>query len=278
MSPHVRFPADRALCLVLACTLGGCERSGPQKPTALPPTAEKRADGSKPAPKPGSETAGQRDAADAPAAAPQAATSPAGGPGTSDSQSALPPGHPPIPAQSATGARPAVVGTAVTDSVLTLPGVKLAVPEGWVSRPATPGGMGPVAVFELPGSDGAGAAEVRITHFPNMKGMDQMNIDRWLGQVQTAEGQPISREDADISVDSRDGVTLTVVDVSGSVPSSGAMVDAGGGRIEDGRMIAAIIDHDLGPHYVKVLGPAATMGRWSDSILAFIHSAEATPP
>ncbi len=273
------------LATMTLAAVGGCERSQPKKPTTLPPTTERRADGSTEATPTSDAPARQPAATDAaPPANPHAADPPANphaaparpaNPHAADPSTMLPPGHPPLPTQN--DAPPG--GTdPVRDGVLSLDGVKLTVPEGWVSKPVTPGGMGPVAVFELPGADGAGAAEVRITHFPGMKGMDEPNINRWLGQVLSAEGQPVTRDEADISVETFDGVTLTLVDVSGSVPASGAMMGGAGARIEDGRMIAAIVDHDMGPHYVKVNGPAATVERWSDAITAFLKSSQVTAP
>ena len=40
-------------------------------------------------------------------------------------------------------------------------------------------------------------------------------------------------------------------------------------------MIAAIVDHPQGPHFVKITGGVATMKRWEESIDAFLKSAQA---
>jgi hypothetical protein len=131
--------------------------------------------------------------------------------------------------------------------------------------------MAPVAVLRIPrlapdGEDGT----VRITYFPNMKGMDESNIERWVGQVARADGQPATRADAQIKVTELGNVRLTTVDLTGVIKL--AMRDT---AKPNTRMIAAIVDHPKGPHFVVAAGDAKSMETWGDQIVGFLKSAKA---
>lgn len=162
----------------------------------------------------------------------------------------------PAPATTATGE-------------LKLEGLKLTVPAGWVREEVEKSPMGPVAVFKIPKGDGSDDGAVRITHYPNMKGkeMDDRNIDRWVSQVNKSDGSPSTRADAKITTAEAGGVKLTIVELTGSVKI--AMRDsAKGGH----KMIAAILDHPKGPHFVVAAGPTASMEKWAAQIDAFLKS------
>jgi hypothetical protein len=226
------------ICLAAgaAAALPGCEKE--TAPPAKP--AESVAHPSKPA---------------APATTPQAEKAPP----------TMPANHP--------GGSPAAESAAATidGSALKLTGVMLTLPKGWESEPAGSGPMAPVAVLRIPrlapdGEDGT----VRITYFPNMKGMDESNIERWVGQVAKADGQPATRADAEIKVAEMGNVRLTTVDLTGAIKL--AMRDT---AKPNTRMIAAIVDHPKGPHFVVSAGDAKSMETWGDQIVGFLKSAKA---
>ena len=126
---------------------------------------------------------------------------------------------------------------------LKLTGLTMTVPEGWVEEKGEASPMGPKAIYRIPKLDAAGEdGMVRITHFPNMKGKDKddMNIDRWLGQVNKPDGQPLTRSDAKITTTEAGPVRLTVVDMSGSAKMT--MRDT---AKPNQRMIAAIVDFEF---------------------------------
>ncbi len=152
---------------------------------------------------------------------------------------------------------------------LQLVGVSFTVPAGWHREEVKSSPMGPVAVFKI-NNDG-GACEVRITHFENMKGMDDMNINRWLGMVIQPDGSPYTREAAKVESKEVGDVKFTVVDLPGTVTASMGGPDE---AIPDGRMIAAIVDHGRGPHYVRVYGPSKAMELAAADVHAFLHSAK----
>ena len=159
------------------------------------------------------------------------------------------------------------------DDVLKLTGVTMRRPEGWGSVTVSKGQFASKTIIRLPKVAGdAEDATVEMTHFPGMKGKDDLNINRWLATVTRSDGSPHTRETAKLKIIEQGHVRLTVLDLSGTVKTS--MFGSGGGS-PDHRMIAAIVDHPKGPHFVKVVGPAATMEKWADSIDAFLRSANA---
>lgn len=182
-------------------------------------------------------------------------------------------GQTPQPAPPAKPVEPAKpVAAPAKGTTLKLTGLTLTVPEGWVEEKVEASPMGPKAIYRIPKLDAAGEdGMIRITHFPNMKGKDKddMNIDRWLGQVTKPDGQPLTRADAKITTTETGPVRLTVVDMSGSAKMT--MRDT---AKPTQRMIAAIVDHPQGPHFVVTAGPAASMEKWAAQIDAFLKSAK----
>lgn len=156
---------------------------------------------------------------------------------------------------------------------LLLTGLTMAVPDGWEMVPPDPSlRFSPVAIFKLPpGKKGNDHPRLRITYFPRMKGLDQANIDRWLRQVKGPDGQAFTRDTAAIKTFDIETVHLTIVDVSGTVRE-------GMGRqakdVPHRRLIAAIVDHPNGPHFIRVSGDVATMKKAEKFILQFLKSAK----
>ncbi len=158
---------------------------------------------------------------------------------------------------------------------LPLAGLGMNLPAGWLPQPAAGGASVAKAVFALPPAEGdTSGALLRITHFPAMKGMDDSNINRWLSLVRHPSGRASTRDDAKITVTKLPGAQLTVLDITGTV---GAHAKSPGAGVPDQRMIAVILDHPKGPHFVKVIGGVATMQRWEAAIDAFMKSAKVQP-
>ncbi len=176
-----------------------------------------------------------------------------------------PPGHPDVPDTHA-----ATASTAQDGSSLKLTGISLTVPSGWVAQPTPTGPMAPKAVFSLPHTGESGEdVSVRITYFPSMKGKDEMNIDRWIRQARHADGTPLTRADAKIERKEFGNVRVTTVDVSGTIQATMRAAPKTGNR-----MIAAIVDHPRGPHFVSIVGDKAAMDHWEPTIRSFLHSAK----
>ncbi len=175
-------------------------------------------------------------------------------------------GRAPASGAPASGGEPAGTG-----EKLRLAGLTMTVPKGWVSQAVPPGPMAPKRVYTLPKADGDEEdGMVRITHFPGMEGKDEANIDRWLAQVRHSDGTPSTRDDAGIKVTEKRNVRLTVADLSGIVKATMRATPR-----PNSRMIAAIVDHPRGPHFVVATGGIATIQRWEGTIRAFLDSATA---
>jgi hypothetical protein len=202
-----------------------------------------------------SETSSAAESADRPAAQPTAAPDLTGMGDKSHTEDVAKPN----------GERPAPM----PGKTLELEGLSLAVPEGWKPKEIQPGPFAAVAAFTLPRAEGDSAdGSVRITHYPNMKGMDDMNIDRWLAQVTHDDGSRYSREEAKFAVREMGNVRLKTLDMTGNVQAT--MADA---PQPNSRMIAAIVDHPKGPHFIIVSGKIGTINQWEGSVSAFLKSA-----
>lgn len=210
--------------------------------------------------------------------APPASAPPAPAALADSGSSALPTGHPAIGETGSATApvrvqRPAVAGANIVGSTLKLTGIDLTIPDGWFPEPAEPGPMAAKAVFKLGGVEGDEVGcSVRVTYFPGMKGMDRQNIDRWISQVRQPDGSTSTRDHAKVTTKETGNVRLTTVDVTGSVNTS---MDGQGAGKPNYRLMAAIIDHPKGPHFVKASGNADSMKKWESSVRAFIESAKA---
>lgn len=156
------------------------------------------------------------------------------------------------------------------DTALALTGLTMTAPAGWLIDPITPGPHAAKAAYRLPSAGGDSAdATIRITHYPRMKGKDDANINRWIGQVHRSDGAPSTRDDAKINVSEAKGIKRTIVELSGSVRATMRSTPT-----SNGRMIAVILDHAKGPHFIVVAGGAKTIDKWDAAIRAFLDSAK----
>ncbi len=158
-----------------------------------------------------------------------------------------------------------------SDNELHLTGITLSVPTTWtLQQPKKPGPMAPKAILSIPALNGdSQTGMVRITYFPGMKGKDEMNVDRWLGQVTQADGKETTRENSKITKKTVGEVQLTIVDMHGA-----ARVTMRDKPQPGSRMIAAIIDHPKGPHFVVVAGNVKLIEKWEKDIYKFFESAK----
>lgn len=113
----------------------------------------------------------------------------------------------------------------------------------------------------------AGEAVLTVFHFPGMGGAVRDNINRWVGQFQTREGGPV--DDADVQTKTVNGFEVTTVDVRGVF--AGGM---GSPRLDDARMLGAIVVGPEGPVFFKLVGPQATVSAAEGAFDALIESFE----
>jgi len=227
-------------CTVLAALASGCDRSGSG---GTVPSGNSISE-TTPAPPPGTAAAAARRTSELGDATP--ASVPDTAPATAQPEAEL------------------------DGKTLRLTGITMTVPDGWVERPVEPGPMAAKAVFAIPSGDGSGdEGSVRITHYPGMKGKNDLNINRWLAQATRDDGTPTSRDEAKIEREEWGKIHLTILDVRGNVKAT-----MRGTAQPGGRMIAAIVDHPQGPHFIVATGKAALITKSEADILAFLHSAK----
>ena len=147
------------------------------------------------------------------------------------------------------------------------------VPDGWVARQPT--SKMRVAQFKLPKSDGDNEdAELVLYYFgANQGGTAEANIDRWISQIQQADGSS-SKDKAKTESLTINGLKITTVDVAGRytaemAPASGKFYDNANYRLR-----AAVIETAKGNYFVKLVGPAKTVGRWEQSFTDYLKSFE----
>ena len=185
----------------------------------------------------------------------------------------IPAPTPPKPADHPAPAPHAPTPIPATTASITDNGLTLTIPDGWTPEPVGAGAMGVIAAYRLPKAKGdADDGAVRISHFPGMKGKDDMNIDRWIGQVKKPDGTPMKREDGKITKEEKGSIRLTILDISGNLSNS--MSAGGGNGVPNQRLIAAIVDHPDGPHFVRVTGGNETIDKWEESVMAALRGAQ----
>lgn len=161
-------------------------------------------------------------------------------------------------------------GATIEGGKLLLTGISFDLAEEWPSEPIPPSPMAPKAVLKLPKAEGdADDGMIRITYFPNMRGMNDANIARWLGQVAKPDGSPYSPAEANLTEKELGDVKLTMVDLKGSVKVTMRAAPKAGSR-----MIGAIVDHPQGPHFVVISGGEATVAKWEEAARKFLESAK----
>jgi hypothetical protein len=146
-------------------------------------------------------------------------------------------------------------------------------PEGWVKE--KPSSAMRVAQYKLPKAEGDSEDAGLVVYFfgATQGGGIQANIDRWISQIQQPDGSS-SRDKTKTETMTVNGLKVTTVDVTGTytaemAPGSGTMHNDANYRLR-----AAVIETSKGNYFLKIVGPAKTMGRWDQSVTDFIKSFE----
>jgi hypothetical protein len=143
-------------------------------------------------------------------------------------------------------------------------------PAGWQqSRPTS---SMRVAEFTLPRADGDSEdAQLVVYFFGGSGGSVDANMQRWVGQIQQPDGKPSSavakRETRHVN-----GLTVTLLDVSGTYVAETAPGASEHHNQPGFRLRAGVIETSGGPYYVKLTGPARTVARWDRAFNDFIAS------
>jgi hypothetical protein len=146
-------------------------------------------------------------------------------------------------------------------------------PDGWIKEQTTSSMR--VAQYKLPKTEGDPEDALLVLYFfgATQGGAVQANIDRWISQMQQPDGSA-SKDKARTETRTVNGLKITRVDVSGTYTAEMAPGTPGQRNDANYRMRAAVIETPKGNYFLKLVGPAKTMGHWEQSVTDLVKSFE----
>ena len=154
-------------------------------------------------------------------------------------------------------------------------GLTFTAPEGWLTSPA--GSSMRVAEFTLPHASGdTEDAQLVVYYFGGSGGSVDANMQRWIGQMEQADGKPSSAV-AKKETRTVNGLALTLVDVSGTYVAETAPGSARRNNKPHFRLRAGVVETPNGPYFIKLTGPDRTVGRWDGAFNQFVSSFKYQP-
>lgn len=146
-------------------------------------------------------------------------------------------------------------------------------PDGWVTE--QPSSKMRAAQYKLPKAEGDSEdASLVLYYFGAAQGgPPQANIDRWITQIKQADGSS-SKDKAKTETMTVNGLKITTVDVTGiyiaeMAPGSGTTHNDANYRLR-----GAVIETPKGNYFLKLVGPAKTVGRWEQAYTDYLKSFE----
>jgi hypothetical protein len=149
-------------------------------------------------------------------------------------------------------------------------GLTFTAPDGWKSTPSTSSMR--IAEFSLPHAPGdADDAQLIVYYFGGSGGSVDANMQRWIGQMQQTDGRPSS---AVAKKQSRtvNGLTVSLVDISGTYTAEMSPGSAAHHNKPHYRMRAGVVETAKGPYFIKLTGPERTVGQWDAAFEQFVSS------
>ena len=146
-------------------------------------------------------------------------------------------------------------------------------PDGWVKEPSSSAMR--VAQYKLPKAEGDPEDAALVVYYfgATQGGAVQVNVDRWISQVQQPDGSS-SKDKAKTETSTVNSLKVTTVDVSGTYTAEMAPSTPSQRNDANYRLRAAVIETPKGNYFLKLVGPAKTMGRWEQSFTDFVKSFE----
>ncbi len=130
-------------------------------------------------------------------------------------------------------------------------GVEWSVPKRWTAMPAREMRVVTYAVPRVEGDTEDG--ECYVAFFPGSGGNVEANIERWVGQFESAEVS--GKESKEIS-----GLKVNTVQVTGAYAGmGGGMMMGGGVKKENFQLLGAVVEAPEGLVFFKCTGPAKTV-------------------
>jgi hypothetical protein len=147
-------------------------------------------------------------------------------------------------------------------------------PQGWQTQPVASSMR--VAEFALPRADGdTEDAQLVVYYFGGSGGGVEANLQRWLSQMQQADGKPASsvakRETRRVN-----GLAITLLDVSGTYVAETAPGASERHNKPNFRLRAGVVETANGPYFLKLTGPAKTVAKWDRAFEQFVASLKLT--
>jgi len=146
-------------------------------------------------------------------------------------------------------------------------------PDRWVTEKSSSAMR--VAQYKLPKAEGDSEDASLVLYYfgATQGGTAQANIDRWISQMQQSGGGS-SKDKARTDTMTVNGLKVTSVDVSGTytaemAPGSGTFHNDANYRLR-----AAVVETPKGNYFVKLVGPAKTVGRWEKTVTDYLRSFE----
>ncbi len=146
----------------------------------------------------------------------------------------------------------------IGNAVYSVGGVMMTLPPAWESVPVTSTLKQARRQYVIPGDGGQGAATVYV----GSMGPKEMNIERWVKQIVTPDGEVERRE--------HHGPMCSVVEVVGH---GEVMATMGAAPEADYTLMALLIEggHE-GDMYIKAVGPTETMKQYEDNWQQLVDS------
>lgn len=153
-------------------------------------------------------------------------------------------------------------GSAPTSTGATVPmqsgggsGLKWTPPSNWENKGAS--GMRAATYIAPPAKGDTEGAECAVFD-GGIGGGVQANIDRWIGQFEQADGSS-SASKAKQSKETINGMTVTMVDLTGVFAGGGMAMGQPSIKKPGYRLLGAIVEAPGGEVFFKMTGPAQTM-------------------
>ena len=145
--------------------------------------------------------------------------------------------------------------------------------DGWVVE--QPSSKMRAAQYKLPKTEGDSEDASLVLYYfgPTQGGAPQANIDRWIAQIQQADGSS-SKDKAKTDMMTVNGLKITTVDVTGTYTAEMAPGSGTAHNDTNYRLRAAVIETPKGNYFLKLVGPAKTVGRWEQSYTDYLKSFE----
>lgn len=146
-------------------------------------------------------------------------------------------------------------------------------PDGWLTE--HPSSSMRVAQYKLPKADGDSEDASLVLYYfgATQGGSAQANIDRWISQIQQPDGSS-SKDKSKTETLTVNGLRVTTVDVSGTYTAEMAPGSSTLHNDANYRLRAAVIETPKGNYFLKLVGPAKTVGRWEQSFSDYLKSFE----